>query len=567
MTRLLAVLAVGLGLAGCTPISQFMALGDRVEAVTEPNALYVLTPKSTFDPGLPEVRRQIVIEEPIASSHLDTDRIAVKPGPYQVEYFPAVRWADRAPLLVRRLLVESFENTGKVASVSGQRIGLASDFLLFTDLREFQAATTSEAGDAVLVNVQLNLKIVDEVSGLIIASARRNRPGRGPGSAVGRRRLRRGAGRRAEGQRRVGGAHDLRVDARGRPAAARRRDAAAAAADDRRGAAAYGLRTRGAPPAGVPVRLGETTTMTELPRGLIAPNLTPFNDDLSVATDLYVAHAERLLADGCAGLAPFGTTGEALSVGVDERIDALGALIASGVPADRLVPGTGLTNLPETIRLSRACLELGCAGVMVLPPFYFKGVSDDGLHAYFAALVAALGDGARICLYHIPAVSGVGLPVPLVARLVEDFPGIVAIKDSSGETENLAQLLDVPGLAVYPGTELLAPQGIAGGAAGCISATANVNAPMLAEFLAALTEVPAGGFGGEEVEALEARVRAVRLALQAAGPIPAQKRLMALATGEARWANVRPPLMPMPEQDGRYLAEELAPYLELGLPA
>ena len=171
MTRLAVFLGLGLGLAGCTPIAQFMALGERVEEATEPNALYVLTPKSTFDPDLPDVRRQLVIEEPIAASHIDTDRIAVKPGPYRVEYFPESRWADRAPLLVQRLLVESFENTGKVASVSAQRIGLASDFLLFTDLREFQAATTQAPGDAVLVNVQLNLKVVDEVSGLIIASA------------------------------------------------------------------------------------------------------------------------------------------------------------------------------------------------------------------------------------------------------------------------------------------------------------------------------------------------------------------------------------------------------------
>ena len=307
--------------------------------------------------------------------------------------------------------------------------------------------------------------------------------------------------------------------------------------------------------------------MSDLPRGLIAPNLTPFADDMTVATDLYVAHAERLLGDGCAGLAPFGTTGEALSVGVDERIDTIGALISAGVPADRLMPGTGLTNLPETIRLSRACLELGCAAVMVLPPFYYKGVSDDGLYAWFEALVAALGDAATLCLYHIPAVAGVGLPVPLVARLVADFPQIVAIKDSSGEAHNLAELLDVPDLAVYPGSELMAPQGIAGGAAGCISACANNNAPMLAEFVARLADAPAEGFPDPDLEALETRVRAVRLALQSAGPIPAQKRLLALATGDARWANVRPPLVAMPEAAGQELAAELAPYLELDLAA
>lgn len=169
--RILAVLALGLSLSGCAAVSQFMALGERVEEATEPNALYVLTPKSTFDPNLPEVRRQLVIEEPIAASHIDTDRIAIKPGPYLVEYFPQSRWANRAPLLVQRLLVESFENTKKVSSVSAQRIGLASDFLLFTDLREFQAATTPAEGDPVLVNVQLNLKVVEERAGLIIASA------------------------------------------------------------------------------------------------------------------------------------------------------------------------------------------------------------------------------------------------------------------------------------------------------------------------------------------------------------------------------------------------------------
>lgn len=169
--RILAVLALALGLGGCAAVSQFMALGERVEEATEPNALYVLTPKNTFDPDLPEVRRQLVIEEPIAASHIDTDRIAIKPGPYLVEYYPQSRWANRAPLLVQRLLVESFENTEKVDSVSAQRIGLASDFLLFTDLREFQAATTPEPGDPVLINVQLNLKIVEENAGLIIASS------------------------------------------------------------------------------------------------------------------------------------------------------------------------------------------------------------------------------------------------------------------------------------------------------------------------------------------------------------------------------------------------------------
>ena len=109
-------------------------------------------------------------------------------------------------------------------------------------------------------------------------------------------------------------------------------------------------------------------------RGVVVPILTPFNDDLSVATDLYVAHAKNLFEQGCAGLAPFGTTGEALSVGIDERIAAIRALVNGGIDPARMIAGTGLSNVADTARLSRACLDLGCAGVMTLPPFYYKAV-------------------------------------------------------------------------------------------------------------------------------------------------------------------------------------------------
>ena len=127
-------------------------------------------------------------------------------------------------------------------------------------------------------------------------------------------------------------------------------------------------------------------------RGVISPTLTPFNDDMSIAEDLYIAHAKRCLADGCVGLAPFGTTSEALSVGIDERMDMLEKLVASGIPAAKLIPGTGLTNLPDTIRLTRHAVELGCAGAMTLPPFYFKNVADDGLYDYFRRLIDGVAD-------------------------------------------------------------------------------------------------------------------------------------------------------------------------------
>ena len=121
----------------------------------------------------------------------------------------------------------------------------------------------------------------------------------------------------------------------------------------------------------------------DAPRGVVAPILTPFNDDLTIATDLYVELARRLFDDGCAGLAPFGTTGEALSVGIDERIAMLDKLVGAGVDPAKMIPGTGLTNLPDTVKLTRHAVDAGCAGAMVLPPFYFKNVADEGLYTYF----------------------------------------------------------------------------------------------------------------------------------------------------------------------------------------
>lgn len=289
-------------------------------------------------------------------------------------------------------------------------------------------------------------------------------------------------------------------------------------------------------------------------RGVIAPILTPFDDDLSIAADLYVANARRCLDDGCAGLAPFGTTGEALSVGIEERMRALEALIGAGVPAARLIPGTGLTNIPDTVRLTRHAVELGCAGAMVLPPFYFKDVPDDGLYAHFARLIEGVGDDRlRIYLYHIPQVAGVGIPVPVVRRLHADFPGIVVgIKDSSGQWENTAALLSIEGLIVYPGSELPLLEALEMGAPGCISATANLNAGAIAEVVRLWD-------AGEHEAARAAHERAAvfRRIVQGYAPIPAQKRLLALATGDARWANTRPPLLPMSEEAGRALAAEL----------
>jgi len=285
-------------------------------------------------------------------------------------------------------------------------------------------------------------------------------------------------------------------------------------------------------------------------RGVIAPILTPFENNSSIATSLYLAHAKALFEQGCAGIAPFGTTGEALSVGIDERIAAIQALIDGGIDPARVIPGTGLSNVADTARLSRSCLDMGCAAVMTLPPFYFKAVSEDGLYRHFEQLVEAIGSDARIYLYHIPPVAVVGVPPALAARLHANFPEqIVGIKDSTGDWDNTRSLFDIKGMIVYPGSELSLLDALELGGPGCITATANVNARAIAEVVDLYDQGEV-----DAARALHETVKRFRLIVQDYAPIPAQKRLLAFTTGDARWANVRPPLTAMSEEVGRELA-------------
>ena len=162
---LVATITAGVtgGITGCAGL-------QTLQSVTEPTDLYDLTPKSSYDESLPAITAQLVIEEPTAASSVNTDHIAIKPNSYQVQYFPDARWVDRAPLLVQTLLVESFENTGKVAAVGRRAIGLTSDFTLITELREFQAMVSDDENGSIFVDVQLNMKIIQEPYGLIVAS-------------------------------------------------------------------------------------------------------------------------------------------------------------------------------------------------------------------------------------------------------------------------------------------------------------------------------------------------------------------------------------------------------------
>ena len=289
-------------------------------------------------------------------------------------------------------------------------------------------------------------------------------------------------------------------------------------------------------------------------KGLIAPILTPFDRQLKLDQMMYNDLAKDLLNNGCSGLAPFGTTGEALSVGNDERMDALEGLIKSGIDPDILIPGTGLCNLPDTIKLTKHAIDMGCHGVMTLPPFYFKGMTDDGLFEHFEKLIEGVNTNKlKIYLYHIPQVCGVGLSIDLVQKLKSSFPEtIVGIKDSSGVWENTEALLKIKDLIVYPGAELPVIEAIKLGAPGCISATANLNSKDIASVIELCHSE-----NWDEAEKLQKKVKSVRLLFQDYAPIPAQKALLAIQTKNPMWNNLRPPFQQISKEKSAELANTL----------
>jgi 4-hydroxy-tetrahydrodipicolinate synthase len=293
------------------------------------------------------------------------------------------------------------------------------------------------------------------------------------------------------------------------------------------------------------MRGGESDPKPTLPRGVFAAALTPMGEDLRPDHTAFAAHCRRLLATGCHGVAVFGTTGEAPSFSVDERLAALEALIEDGVPGEALLPGTGSSALTDTVRLSRAALEAGTAGVLVLPPFYYKGIDDDGLFRFFAEVVERVGDGRlRLYLYHIPHLTGVGFGFAVILRLLEAYPGVVVgTKDSSGDAERIATLCrEFPGLSVFAGTEILLLDTLREGGAGCVSATVNVTSRLARR----VHDAHQAG-ASDEADALQRRLSELRSLIEAYPMIPALKRLTVELTGDQYWRNLRPPLSALDE--------------------
>jgi len=288
--------------------------------------------------------------------------------------------------------------------------------------------------------------------------------------------------------------------------------------------------------------------------GVLAPVLTPFRPDLSPDPARFTRHCRWLLSQGCAGLAVFGTTSEANSLSVEEREALLDELLGAGIDPAKLVPGTGCCALTDTVRLTRAAVRAGCAGVLMLPPFYYKGVSEDGLFRSFAEVIERVGDARlRVYLYHIPPVAQVGFTVKLVERLVTAYPRTVAgMKDSSGDWNNTKAMLDAfarSGFDVFTGSERFLLANLRNGGAGCITATGNVNAAAIARLFREWRSPGA--------EQLQESLNALRGAVEKHPVIAALKAIVAHHSGEAAWRTLRPPLVELPGAQAEALLGDL----------
>jgi 4-hydroxy-tetrahydrodipicolinate synthase len=291
---------------------------------------------------------------------------------------------------------------------------------------------------------------------------------------------------------------------------------------------------------------------TPLLTGVLAPVITPFKADLSPDVERYVKHCKWLLANGCSGLAVFGTNSEANSLSLSERKMLLEALLAAGVPASKLMPGTGCCALTDSVELTRFAVERGVAGALMLPPFFYKGVSDEGLYRNFAEIAQRVGDARlKIYLYHIPPMTAVPFSLGLVERLLKDLPGtVVGMKDSGGDWKNMEAMLKAfPGFQFFPGSEEFLLPAMRLGAVGTITATANIGPAAIDKLFR--------NWKSAEADAMQAEITDFRRAITKFPQIPALKYTTAIYTDHPQWAMTRPPLTPIAGEQGQALAAEL----------
>ena len=276
-------------------------------------------------------------------------------------------------------------------------------------------------------------------------------------------------------------------------------------------------------------------------RGLWCATLTPISPEGAIDHARMAAHVRALFAQGVDGVAPFGTTGEGPSFSVAERRAGLDALLASGIPAAMLVPGTGSAAFADAVALTRHAVQAGCSRCLVLPPFFFKDLGNDAVYGYFASLIDAVADSRlSLYLYHIPQFSGVAIAAEVVAELAADFPQAIAgVKDSGGDFAHTEALLAaVPQLAILVGHEPHLPKLMRAGGAGTICGIAN----LFPRLVAPLLKPDVAAFDEERIAAFINVIFRFPF-------LPAFKAIRAAQTNDAAWRALRPPLFAMNESD------------------
>lgn len=287
--------------------------------------------------------------------------------------------------------------------------------------------------------------------------------------------------------------------------------------------------------------------------GVLVPVLTPFTRSGDPDAGRFIGFCRFLLDQGADGLAIFGTTSEANSMSGAERMELLDKLVAAGIPPAKLMPGAGACSVSEAAQLIRHAVGHGVGGVLMLPPFYYKGMDDDGLFAFFASVIERVGSSAlRMYLYHIPPQTVLGLSLDLVGRLIKAYPEtVVGLKDSSGDWNNTAALLErFPNFSVFPGSEVFLLDGLRKGGAGCITATGNVNVPGIRKVYE--------NWRTPQADALQAEITLARKTIQAYPMVPALKRIVAHFHNDPDWAAVRPPMTALGEAQSKALLADLA---------
>ena len=282
-------------------------------------------------------------------------------------------------------------------------------------------------------------------------------------------------------------------------------------------------------------------------RGVWVATLTPLDAKLNCDIPRLVAHCKDMMQRGVDGICLFGTTGEGTSFSVKERMDALDAAVAAGLPASKIIPGTGCPALSDTVELTRHAVKLGCPAVLVLPPFYFKSPSDEGLFRFFAGLIDQVNDPRlRVLLYHIPQLSAVGFGYELIARLRAAYPQAIAgVKDSLGDWKYTEGLLSrFPELAIFVGNEPDIARAVAKGGAGTICGMGNI----MPELVRAIYD---GGLDKSK-EPIERITAAVKLVLGLPF-IAALKTYLAAKKKDPGYLNVRPPFTNLNDLDAKKL--------------